>query len=216
MKSYLLIVYFWLWTSLAYGQIREVPLEPEMATGSFRQQLVNSSKMMVVTPNTDASKTALAILKKGGTAVDAAIAAAIMLTLTEPNASGIGGGGFLIHYNAATQKLSAYDGRETAPAQVDPKQFLLANGNAMPFAEARVSGKAVGTPGLLRLLELSHQQHGKLHITMSLSRKEAQTTAQVISRALPYIQRFAGKTVVVKYGGNAMVDDRLKRALPGI
>lgn len=162
MKSYLLIVHLWLWTSLAYGQIREVPLEPEMATGSFRQQLVNSSKMMVVTPNTDASKTALAILKKGGTAVDAAIAAAIMLTLTEPNASGIGGGGFLIHYNAATQKLSAYDGRETAPAQVDPKQFLLANGNAMPFVEARVSGKAVGTPGLLRLLELSHQQHGKL------------------------------------------------------
>ncbi|NQW58623.1 MAG: gamma-glutamyltransferase [Polynucleobacter sp.] len=162
MKSYLLIVHLWLWTSLAYGQIREVPLEPEMATGSFRQQLVNSSKMMVVTPNTDASKTALAILKKGGTAVDAAIAATIMLTLTEPNASGIGGGGFLIHYNAATQKLSAYDGRETAPAQVDPKQFLLANGNAMPFVEARVSGKAVGTPGLLRLLELSHQQHGKL------------------------------------------------------
>lgn len=150
------------WASLGFSQVLEVALEPEMATGSYRQPLVKAAKMMVVTPNEDASKTALAILQQGGSATDAAIAAAIMLTLTEPNASGIGGGGFLLHYAAKQQALTSYDGRETAPALIDPKQFLLADQSPMPFALARVTGKAVGTPGLLRLLELAHQKHGKL------------------------------------------------------
>jgi gamma-glutamyltranspeptidase/glutathione hydrolase len=136
--------------------------EPEMFSRIIDKKLVSSKSMMVVTANTYASEAAYGILNNGGNAVDAAIAASIMLTLTEPNATGIGGGGFLVHYDANIKKIKTYDGRETAPALANPERFLLTDGLPMRFEEAMTSGKSIGTPGLLKMLEQVHQAHGKL------------------------------------------------------
>jgi gamma-glutamyltranspeptidase / glutathione hydrolase len=100
------------------------------------------------------------VLKAGGSAVDAAIAVQLVLTLVEPQSSGIGGGAFVLHWNG--QMVEAYDGRETAPAAADEKLFLKADGKPMGFHEGVVGGRSVGTPGTLRVLQMAHQQHGKL------------------------------------------------------
>ncbi len=136
--------------------------EPEMFSRIVEKKIVSSKSMMVSTANTYASEAACEILKKGGNAVDAAIAASIMLTLTEPNATGIGGGGFLVHFDANNKKIKTYDGRETAPALAKPERFLLASGLPMKFEDAITSGKSIGTPGLLKMLEQVHKAHGKL------------------------------------------------------
>ncbi len=136
--------------------------EPEMFSRIAEKKLAFGKSMMVATANSYASQAAYAILKKGGNATDAAIAASVMLTLTEPNATGIGGGGFLVHFDAKRKKIQAYDGRETAPALAYPDRFLSASGEVMRFEDAMTSGRAVGTPGLLKMLEMVHQTHGKL------------------------------------------------------
>ena len=98
----------------------------------------------------------------GGSAVDAAIAAQMVLTLVEPQSSGIGGGAFLLHYDSETGKVTAYDGRETAPAGATPDMFLKADGEPKGFYEAVVGGLSVGVPGVVRMLDLAHRDHGKL------------------------------------------------------
>jgi len=100
------------------------------------------------------------VLKAGGTAVDAAIAVQMVLGLVEPQSSGLGGGAFLLHWDG--RQVEAYDGRETAPAGVDGNLFLTADGKPLPFYAAVVGGRAVGTPGILGMLELAHRRHGKL------------------------------------------------------
>lgn len=100
------------------------------------------------------------VLQAGGNALDAAIAAQLVLALVEPQSSGIGGGAFLMLWDGA--KLHAFDGRETAPAAVTERLFLREDGQPMPFAEAVVGGRAVATPGLLTMLEQAHKTHGKL------------------------------------------------------
>lgn len=100
------------------------------------------------------------ILKAGGNALDAAIATQLVLSLVEPQSSGIGGGAFLMHWDG--RALAAWDGRETAPAAVDERLFLKPDGSAMRMGEAVVGGRAVGTPGVLRMLEAAHRQHGRL------------------------------------------------------
>ncbi len=117
---------------------------------------------MVVAAHPLAARAGYDILKRGDNAVDAAIATQLVLNLVEPQSSGIGGGGFLLHYAARDGKLSAYDGREAAPAAAKPDRFLGANGRPLDWPAAVVSGKSVGVPGLLRLLELAHRRHGKL------------------------------------------------------
>jgi gamma-glutamyltranspeptidase/glutathione hydrolase len=102
------------------------------------------------------------ILREGGSAVDAAIAVQMVLTLVEPQSSGIGGGGFLLHYDPKVHALESYDGRETAPASAKPDMFLAADGQPLEFYDAVVGGLSVGVPGVLRMLELAHQEHGKL------------------------------------------------------
>jgi gamma-glutamyltranspeptidase/glutathione hydrolase len=101
-------------------------------------------------------------LRRGGTAVDAAIAVQMVLGVVEPQASGLGGGGFMLHYNGATGAITVYDGRETAPAGATPAMFLDRNGNPLRFREATVSGISVGVPGALAMLELAHKEQGKL------------------------------------------------------
>lgn len=114
---------------------------------------------IVSTANPHASAAALEILRAGGSAIDAAIAAQLVLTLVEPQSSGIGGGALLLHHNGSL--LQAFDGRETAPASAQEDLFLR-DGKPMSFSEAVVGGRSVGTPGLLRMLALAHKQHGRL------------------------------------------------------
>jgi gamma-glutamyltranspeptidase/glutathione hydrolase len=134
---------------------------PEAATGKTAQTLVRTQRFMVVSANALATQAGQDILRQGGSAVDAAIAIQLVLGLVEPQSSGIGGGAFLLHYDALGQKVRSYDGRETAPASVSADLFLR-QGKVMPFSEAVNSGRVVGTPGVLRMLELAHRRHGKL------------------------------------------------------
>jgi gamma-glutamyltranspeptidase/glutathione hydrolase len=117
---------------------------------------------MVAAAHPLAVEAGLDVLRRGGSAVDAAIAVQMVLGVVEPQASGIGGGGFLLHYDAGTQAITVYDGRETAPAGANPSMFLDAEGKPLGFREAIASGISVGVPGLLAMLELAHEERGKL------------------------------------------------------
>jgi gamma-glutamyltranspeptidase/glutathione hydrolase len=102
------------------------------------------------------------VLKRGGSAVDAAIAVQMVLGLAEPAASGIGGGAFMLHWSQRDRTLRTYDGRETAPAAARPDLFLDEQKQPLEFLEAAASGRSVGVPGVIRMLELAHKRHGKL------------------------------------------------------
>ena len=117
---------------------------------------------MVATANPHASQAGLEMLRAGGSALDAAIAAQLVLNLTEPQSSGIGGGAFILHWDEAARRVSAYDGRETAPAAARPERFLLSDGKPMSIGAAIDSGRSVGVPGLLRAMHLAHAKHGRL------------------------------------------------------
>jgi gamma-glutamyltranspeptidase/glutathione hydrolase len=137
------------------------PSQPE-ASSAFRVGLnsVTASKHMAASANPLATEAGRETLRAGGSAVDAAIAIQMVLTLVEPQSSGIGGGAFLLHWDG--RKVTAYDGRETAPLAADEKLFLLPDGKPMPFYDAVVGGRSVGTPGAVRMLEVAHKQYGKL------------------------------------------------------
>jgi gamma-glutamyltranspeptidase/glutathione hydrolase len=117
---------------------------------------------MIVAPHPLAAEAGHGVLRDGGSALDAAIAAAVMLTLVEPQASGIGGGGLMLHYEEESGEIGAWDGRESAPAAATPGLFLRPDGQPMSFAEAMEGGRAVGVPGLLRMLEAAHREHGRI------------------------------------------------------
>lgn len=134
---------------------------PEAASAQTTQQLVHGQRQMFATANPLATQAGYAMLERGGSAIDAIIAAQAMLTLVEPQSSGIGGGAFLLHYDGAEAQLQTYDGRETAPALATPDRFLQ-QGQPLSYAQAVNSGLSVGTPGVLRALEMAHQQHGRL------------------------------------------------------
>ncbi len=135
---------------------------PEAASGWRSKALVHAPRDMVVAANPLATAAGVAILAQGGSAIDAAIAVQLVLNLVEPQSSGIGGGAFLLHYEAAKAQIVAYDGRETAPAAVTPELFLQPDGRPLAFFDALDSGLSVGAPGVLRALELAHQRHGRL------------------------------------------------------
>ena len=140
------------------------PLQPEVASGLVRNADVITLRTAVASANPLASQAGLDILQAGGSAVDAAIAVQMVLGLVEPQSSGIGGGAFLLHTNGAglTRRIQAFDGRETAPAGAHESLFLNAQGQPLPFFDAVVGGRSVGTPGVLKMLAMAHQQHGKL------------------------------------------------------
>jgi gamma-glutamyltranspeptidase/glutathione hydrolase len=135
---------------------------PEQPSGWTDKTAVTSRHFMVAAANPLATEAGYRILRQGGSAVDAAVAMQMVLNLVEPQSSGIGGGAFIMHYDAKHGKLTAYDGRETAPAAATPERFLGADGKPVNFMDAVVGGKSVGVPGDLRVLELAHRQHGKL------------------------------------------------------
>lgn len=117
---------------------------------------------MVVTANPHASKAGADILRAGGSAVDAAIAIQAVLSLVEPQSSGLGGGGFMVYFDNQTNSLAVYDGRETAPAAANPTMFLNADGASLGFIKAKNSGLSTGVPGMVALLKLAHDDHGEL------------------------------------------------------
>jgi len=117
---------------------------------------------MVAAANPLAADAGRQILLAGGSAVDAAIAVQAVLTLVEPQSSGIGGGAFLMHFRKSDARVDAYDGRETAPAAIRPDVFLTVDGKRRRFRDVSTGGIAVGVPGILRMLALAHRAHGKL------------------------------------------------------
>jgi gamma-glutamyltranspeptidase/glutathione hydrolase len=117
---------------------------------------------MIAAANPYAVKAGLEMLRKGGSAVDAAIATQMVLTLVEPESSGIGGGAFMVLYDPAKKKMTSFDGRETAPASASPTMFLDANGQPRGHLSAIPGGLSVGVPGVLAMLDLAHKRHGKL------------------------------------------------------
>ncbi|MBC6441325.1 MAG: gamma-glutamyltransferase [Rhodospirillales bacterium] len=123
---------------------------------------VVSEDFMVSTANPHATMAARNVILAGGSAVDAAIAAQLVLTLTEPQSSGIGGGAFMLYYDAATGTVTSYDGRETAPAAATGDLFRHGDGTLMGWTEAAEGGLPVGVPGVVRMMELAHGKHGNL------------------------------------------------------
>jgi gamma-glutamyltranspeptidase/glutathione hydrolase len=117
---------------------------------------------MVAAANPMAVEAGLNVLRRGGSAVDAAVAVQAVLGLVEPQSSGLGGGAFMTFYDAQTREVIAYNGRETAPAAARPDLFLGSDGKPIPMRQAVVSGRATGVPGAVAMLSLAHSQHGKL------------------------------------------------------
>jgi len=135
-------------------------MAPESTTGFTEKAVVQASQAMIATANPLATDAGYEILQQGGSAVDAAIAAQMMLGLTEPQSSGIGGGALLLLYDGT--QVVAFDGRETAPAAATPERFLDAHGKPLAFRDAVVGGRSVGVPGVLKMLVMAHKQYGKL------------------------------------------------------
>ncbi len=121
-----------------------------------------TGQAMVAAANPLAVEAGLEVLRAGGSAVDAAVAVQAVLGLVEPQSSGIGGGAFLVHYDAATGQVSAYDGRETAPAAATPDLFLTPDGKPRPFFEVLLSGRSTGAPGAVAMLHMAQAEHGNL------------------------------------------------------
>ncbi len=135
---------------------------PEGASGLEPKPLVHAKKHMVVAAHPLAAEAGLAMLRKGGSAIDAGIAAQMVLNLVEPQSSGIGGGAFMLYWEAGAETLTSYDGREIAPAGATPELFLDATGKPLPRDAAMHSGLSIGVPGVLAALKLVHDEYGKL------------------------------------------------------
>lgn len=133
---------------------------PEAATGYAEKAGWPAKNYMVAAANPLAVEAGYQILKQGGSAIDAAIATQMVLTLVEPQSSGIGGGAFLVHYDG--KRTQAFDGRETAPSKADEHLFERPDGTPLSRTEGIVGGRSTGAPGVLRMLELAHKEHGKL------------------------------------------------------
>ena len=133
---------------------------PEAATGYADKAGWAARKYMVAAANPLAVEAGYEMLKQGGTAIDAGIATQLVLTLVEPQSSGIGGGAFLMYYDG--KKVQAFDGRETAPSKADEHLFQRPDGTPLSRSEGIVGGRSTGAPGVLRMLALAHKQHGKL------------------------------------------------------
>ncbi|MCX2899942.1 gamma-glutamyltransferase [Pseudomonas mandelii] len=138
-----------------------LPLAPESASG-YRSDLQTryATRHMAAAANPLAAEAGREMLRQGGSAIDSAIAMQAVLTLVEPQSSGIGGGALIVLWDG--KAVRTYDGRETAPAGASEKLFLQADGKPMPFTQAQIGGRSVGTPGVLRALELAHRKHGRL------------------------------------------------------
>lgn len=123
---------------------------------------IRAAEPFAIAANPLAARAGLNVLRRGGSAVDAAIAMQAMLSLVEPQSSSVAGGAFMTYFDHRSGKVSVYDGREVAPAQAASTMFLDPAGKPLPFNTAVLSGRATGVPGVLKMLDLAHREHGKL------------------------------------------------------
>jgi len=175
----------------ACGQAKQV----NVATTDTSNTVLSSSKAgqaMVVTANPHASRIGAEILRAGGSAVDAAIAIEAVLSLVEPQSSGLGGGGFMVHFDSQTGNLSVYDGRETAPASATAKMFLTKEGKRFGYFDAKHSGLSTGVPAMVSMLQLAHEDHGQLPWGMHFdaAKKLASEGFEISPRLSGMINRF--------------------------
>jgi gamma-glutamyltranspeptidase/glutathione hydrolase len=133
----------------------------EAASGLTAKSLVIAARHMAVAAHPLAAEVGREVLRQGGSALDAAIATDFVLGLVEPQSSGLGGGAFIVYWDAKSRTLTTFDGRETAPAAAKPNRFLVGD-EPMKFEDAVRSGLSVGVPGLVRALYTAHQRFGKL------------------------------------------------------
>lgn len=154
-------VAFALFTPAAIAQQASDIVAPEKATRVATAQRVEAKNFMVAAANPLAAEAGRDVIAKGGNAIDAMVAVQTVLGLVEPQSSGLGGGAFLVYYDAKSGKLTTFDGRETAPMEATPKLFLDESGQPLKFMAAVVGGRSVGTPGTVRLLEEVHKRYGR-------------------------------------------------------
>ena len=160
------------------------PAEPEKG---------NVKKHMIAAAHPLAAEAGRDILRQGGSAIDAAIAAEMVLSLVEPQSSGIGGGAFMVHFAAKTGAIDTYDGRETAPKSANPYMFLDGAGKPRKWNNASMGGLGVGVPGLLKMLELAHKEHGRL-----AWRDLFQPAIKLAQQGFPVSERLAGQIATAK------------------
>lgn len=144
------------------ADIEPAAFDPEGSTGLQTQTLTRADNYMVAAANPYAVDAGLEVLAAGGSAIDAAVAVQSMLTLVEPQSSGIGGGAFILYWDASEQRLYSLDARETAPQAADETLFLDEDGEPLRWIDAVVGGRSVGTPGVVRGLGEAHQRWGVL------------------------------------------------------
>ena len=157
----LLPLAFALTLSVALSANAQQKPQPEQGTGRGEVNSATGERFMIATANPRATEAGYAVLKRGGSAMDAAVAVQMVLNLVEPQSSGIGGGAFLLHWDAKSGRLESYDGRETAPKAAGQDYFFKADGTRKKFWQAVIGGGSVGIPGTLRVLELAHGEHGR-------------------------------------------------------
>jgi gamma-glutamyltranspeptidase/glutathione hydrolase len=160
--AWLLILCLGLAPSALAQQQPSDAFEPEAATPSDERDLVRAERQMVAAAHPLAAEAGLAILRQGGNAIDAMVTTQLVLGLVEPQSSGLGGGAFLVFFDAGQNRLTTFDGRETAPAGATPLLFLDDAGAPLAFMDAVVGGRSVGTPGTVRLLFDTHERYGQL------------------------------------------------------
>lgn len=136
--------------------------ETASLTKNIKKTIKQKAVGMVVTANPLATEAGLQVLRAGGSAADAAVAVEATLSLVEPQSSGLAGGGLLVYYDASTKEVEYYNGREKAPAGATKSLFLNEKGEPIPRKEAKNSGRSIGVPGAVALLNLTHKNHGKL------------------------------------------------------
>ncbi len=146
----------------AVAQQASDTLAPERAAQVSVKQAVTARNWMVAAANPIAAEAGAEILRAGGNAIDAMVAVQLVLGLVEPQSSGLGGGAFLVYWDAAEKRLATFDGRETAPMAATPTLFQNDAGEPLAFMDAIIGGRSVGVPGTPRLLEAAHRAYGKL------------------------------------------------------
>lgn len=134
---------------------------PELTSKVTSKQSITADHYMVAAANPLATQAGYQVLKDGGNAADALVAVQTVLGLVEPQSSGLGGGAFLVYYDAKSKSITTFDGRETAPLGVRPELFQDENGKPLKFYDAVVGGRSVGTPGTVKLLATMHDNYGK-------------------------------------------------------
>lgn len=153
---------FVMFPALVFGQQASDGIGPEYGTGILKRQAVKAANHMVATANPLATKVGSDILLAGGNAIDAMVAVQLVLGLTEPQSSGIGGGAFLVYFDSTENRLTTFDGRETAPTAATPLYLHGNDGEPLEFYDAVVGGLSVGTPGTPKLIYEVHAKHGSM------------------------------------------------------